>query len=71
MFLVTSKTLLINSFSKFSLNLAAGTSKKAASHKKFIEFQNRRQHSHDSDLNNLGSSSSSEDLNKNNMAEVC
>lgn len=36
-------------------------SRKTASHKKFIEFQNRRTFSHESD-NYLGSSSSSEDL---------
>ena len=45
----------------FSLILAASLSKKAASHKKFIDFQNRRTLSHESD-NYFGSSSSSEDL---------
>ena len=49
--------------------IAAGITRKAASYRKFFEFPNRRQVSHESDLNLGSSSSSSEDLNKA-MAEV-
>lgn len=61
--------ILIKIFILF-LNIAAAAtpslSRKAASHKKFIEFQNRRTLSHEGDQQN--SSSSSEDLKT--MAEV-